>query len=54
MEVIIEVLMKFTFIEMPGPLRERGFHVLDAINVQPNITYLTKIRNVEPSKKLTV
>ena len=24
MEVIIEVLMKFTFIEMPGPLRERG------------------------------
>ncbi|QDA61115.1 TAT-variant-translocated molybdopterin oxidoreductase [Hymenobacter jejuensis] len=26
---------------------ERGFHVLDAINVQPNITYLTKIRNVE-------
>ncbi|QIL75641.1 TAT-variant-translocated molybdopterin oxidoreductase [Hymenobacter sp. HDW8] len=33
---------------------ERGFHVLDAINVQPNITYLTKIRNVEPSKKLTV
>ncbi|UOQ52815.1 TAT-variant-translocated molybdopterin oxidoreductase [Hymenobacter cellulosivorans] len=26
---------------------ERGFHVLDAINVQPNITYLTKIRNTE-------
>jgi molybdopterin-containing oxidoreductase family iron-sulfur binding subunit len=33
---------------------ERGFHVLDAINTQPNITYLTKIRNVEPGKKLTV
>lgn len=33
---------------------ERGFHVLDAINVQPNITYLTKIRNVEPNKELTV
>ncbi len=28
---------------------ERGFHVLDAINVQPNITYLTKIRNTEQS-----
>ncbi|WP_400193866.1 TAT-variant-translocated molybdopterin oxidoreductase [Hymenobacter sp. B81] len=26
---------------------ERAFHALDAINVQPNITYLTKIRNVE-------
>ncbi|TYZ08678.1 4Fe-4S dicluster domain-containing protein [Hymenobacter lutimineralis] len=26
---------------------ERAFHVLDAINVQPNITYLTKIRNTE-------
>ena len=25
---------------------ERAFHVLDEINVQPNITYLTKIRNV--------
>ncbi|TDN37474.1 4Fe-4S dicluster domain-containing protein [Hymenobacter sp. UV11] len=24
---------------------ERAFHVLDSINVQPNITYLTKIRN---------
>ncbi|GAA3949279.1 TAT-variant-translocated molybdopterin oxidoreductase [Hymenobacter algoricola] len=24
---------------------ERAFHVLDTINVQPNITYLTKIRN---------
>ncbi|MGY2131710.1 TAT-variant-translocated molybdopterin oxidoreductase [Hymenobacter sp. HD11105] len=33
---------------------ERGFHVLEAINVQPNITYLTKIRNVEPGKKLVV
>ncbi|RYU78023.1 TAT-variant-translocated molybdopterin oxidoreductase [Hymenobacter persicinus] len=28
---------------------ERAFHVLDSINVQPNITYLTKIRNVEKS-----
>ncbi|WBA40189.1 TAT-variant-translocated molybdopterin oxidoreductase [Hymenobacter canadensis] len=26
---------------------ERAFHVLDAINVQPNIAYLTKIRNTE-------
>ena len=25
---------------------ERAFHVLEEINVQPNITYLTKIRNV--------
>jgi molybdopterin-containing oxidoreductase family iron-sulfur binding subunit len=33
---------------------ERGFHVLEAINVQPNITYLTKIRNVEPTKQLAV
>ena len=24
---------------------ERAFHVLDSLNVQPNITYLTKIRN---------
>ncbi|MET4106470.1 TAT-variant-translocated molybdopterin oxidoreductase [Hymenobacter sp. UYP22] len=29
---------------------ERAFHVLDAINVQPNITYLTKIRNTETSE----
>ncbi|WP_303310565.1 TAT-variant-translocated molybdopterin oxidoreductase [Hymenobacter sp. BT730] len=29
---------------------ERAFHVLDAINVQPNITYLTKIRNTEKSE----
>ncbi|MBJ6143509.1 TAT-variant-translocated molybdopterin oxidoreductase [Hymenobacter sp. BT559] len=28
---------------------ERAFHVLDSINVQPNVTYLTKIRNVEQS-----
>jgi MoCo/4Fe-4S cofactor protein with predicted Tat translocation signal len=28
---------------------ERAFHVLDSINVQPNVTYLTKIRNVEKS-----
>lgn len=27
--------------------RERAFHVLEALNVQPNITYLTKIRNGE-------
>ena len=27
--------------------RERAFHVLESINVQPNITYLTKIRNGE-------
>jgi len=26
---------------------ERAFHVLDSINVQPNVTYLTKIRNSE-------
>ncbi|TGE10403.1 TAT-variant-translocated molybdopterin oxidoreductase [Hymenobacter fodinae] len=26
---------------------ERAFHVLDTINTQPNITYLTKIRNTE-------
>ena len=26
---------------------ERAFHVLDSINVQPNVTYLTKIRNAE-------
>ena len=26
---------------------ERAFHALDTINVQPNITYLTKIRNAE-------
>ncbi|GAA3999283.1 TAT-variant-translocated molybdopterin oxidoreductase [Hymenobacter fastidiosus] len=26
---------------------ERAFHVLDTINVQPNVTYLTKIRNTE-------
>lgn len=29
---------------------ERAFHVLDAINVQPNVTYLTKIRNTEKSE----
>ncbi|GAB3306628.1 Fe-S-cluster-containing hydrogenase [Hymenobacter tenuis] len=29
---------------------ERAFHVLDSINVQPNITYLTKIRNSEASE----
>ncbi|MCR5888965.1 TAT-variant-translocated molybdopterin oxidoreductase [Hymenobacter sp. J193] len=29
---------------------ERAFHVLDAINVQPNITYLTKIRNTDSSE----
>ncbi|MFD1871556.1 TAT-variant-translocated molybdopterin oxidoreductase [Hymenobacter bucti] len=28
---------------------ERAFHVLDSINVQPNVTYLTKIRNAEQS-----
>jgi len=28
---------------------ERAFHVLDAINVQPNIAYLTKIRNAPES-----
>ena len=28
---------------------ERGFKVLDAINVQPNVTYLTKIRNSKTS-----
>jgi MoCo/4Fe-4S cofactor protein with predicted Tat translocation signal len=28
---------------------ERAFHVLDSINVQPNVTYLTKIRNVKES-----
>ncbi len=27
--------------------RERAFHVLEELNVQPNITYLTKIRNGE-------
>lgn len=27
--------------------RERAFHVLEALNVQPNVTYLTKIRNGE-------
>ncbi|WP_046245197.1 TAT-variant-translocated molybdopterin oxidoreductase [Hymenobacter terrenus] len=26
---------------------ERAFHALDSINVQPNVTYLTKIRNAE-------
>lgn len=26
---------------------ERAFHSLDSINVQPNVTYLTKIRNAE-------
>ena len=29
---------------------ERGFYVLDSINTQPNITYLTKIRNTEESR----
>ncbi|MBX0290766.1 TAT-variant-translocated molybdopterin oxidoreductase [Hymenobacter sp. HSC-4F20] len=29
---------------------ERAFHVLDSINVQPNVTYLTKIRNTESSE----
>jgi MoCo/4Fe-4S cofactor protein with predicted Tat translocation signal len=29
---------------------ERGFKVLDAINVQPNVTYLTKIRNSATSE----
>ena len=28
---------------------ERAFHVLDSINVQPNVTYLTKIRNAAES-----
>ncbi|MGI4874948.1 MAG: TAT-variant-translocated molybdopterin oxidoreductase [Janthinobacterium lividum] len=28
---------------------ERAFHVLDSINVQPNVTYLTKIRNAPAS-----
>ncbi len=34
--------------------RERAFHVLEAINVQPNVTYLTKIRNVETAKTAEV
>jgi Fe-S-cluster-containing dehydrogenase component len=25
---------------------ERAFHVLEELNVQPNVTYLTKIRNL--------
>ena len=25
---------------------ERAFHVLEEINVQPNVTYLTKVRNL--------
>ncbi|AHJ98715.1 TAT-variant-translocated molybdopterin oxidoreductase [Hymenobacter swuensis] len=29
---------------------ERAFHVLDEINVQPNIAYLTKIRNTDKSE----
>jgi molybdopterin-containing oxidoreductase family iron-sulfur binding subunit len=29
---------------------ERGFKVLEAINAQPNITYLTKIRNADVSE----
>ncbi|WP_324676459.1 TAT-variant-translocated molybdopterin oxidoreductase [Hymenobacter sp. GOD-10R] len=29
---------------------ERGFYVLDSINTQSNITYLTKIRNTEESR----
>ncbi|UYZ63311.1 TAT-variant-translocated molybdopterin oxidoreductase [Hymenobacter weizhouensis] len=29
---------------------ERAFHALDALNVQPNVTYLTKIRNTETSE----
>jgi len=29
---------------------ERGFHVLDTINTQPNITYLTKIRNASKTE----
>jgi molybdopterin-containing oxidoreductase family iron-sulfur binding subunit len=29
---------------------ERGFKVIEAINTQPNITYLTKIRNTETSE----
>ncbi|KAA9338269.1 4Fe-4S dicluster domain-containing protein [Hymenobacter busanensis] len=33
---------------------ERAFHALDAINVQPNIAYLTKIRNVEKSAEKPV
>ncbi|MBW3127886.1 TAT-variant-translocated molybdopterin oxidoreductase [Hymenobacter profundi] len=33
---------------------ERAFHVLDQINVQPNITYLTKIRNVENGNEFVI
>ena len=29
---------------------ERAFHVLEALNVQPNVTYLTKIRNAEKNE----
>jgi MoCo/4Fe-4S cofactor protein with predicted Tat translocation signal len=29
---------------------ERAFHALETINVQPNVTYLTKIRNAEKSE----
>jgi MoCo/4Fe-4S cofactor protein with predicted Tat translocation signal len=29
---------------------ERAFHALDAINVQPNVTYLTKIRNADKTE----
>jgi len=33
---------------------ERAFHVLDEINVQPNITYLTKIRNVTNGNEFVI
>jgi molybdopterin-containing oxidoreductase family iron-sulfur binding subunit len=29
---------------------ERAFHVLEELNTQPNVTYLTKIRNINVTK----
>ena len=28
-----------------------GYHVLEEINVRPNVTYIAKLRNIKPEKK---
>jgi Fe-S-cluster-containing dehydrogenase component len=30
---------------------ELGYHVLEEINVRPNVTYIAKLRNIKPEKK---
>lgn len=36
--------------KMEDELEERAYHVLDEINVSPNVWYLAKVRNTDPSE----